>query len=961
MKRQGIFLSVHFQPLKNWLSKIFIFLLLLPFLLPSVVNAQINSSYIQATDDAKLTTNQTIGVRYHTHIQNIGWQAEWAHDGSMSGTEGQGLRLEGIEIELTGDVPEGATIEYRTHIQNIGWEDFWSFNGSSSGSEGLGYRLEGIQIQLVDLPGYSVEYRTHVQNLGWESSWAKDGQVSGSQGQGLRLEGIEIRLVQNGPTVTTDLSNQSDISPTGGTVNLSDGAKLAVPSGAFTQSCNIELSRMVAQNTTESFYQLAGLPEDWTAPLEITLPLNAASTGDTYISVYYDSSNHPSSQETGYNRQLLKASVTNGLASVQLPSLHADATSNNSLSSQDVLQNYKIYVAVASQMSYEVAGWSTEYFGHFKLTVPTAVKNANPAIISEIKNALTESAAFIEDPAGANLSYAGGRDPFPVEIFDFSSLIEQYLGGRDANAWGYLEIPGYAKYSRSTALSNAWISINSATFNQANAAQQIRATIAHELFHYYEQLYLPNDANSQKFLQEASSVWVEFQMMKAYPNFWPAIIDPENVGWFPVNGLLRPSSTRCHNADAHAYAASLFLLYLTEDQGNQAIGRIWQSVRSNDEQFKAFADGFNDDPNWYSKWPDFVKKMFSGNYTQAMPDTTWSIHQSNSNMSTRYTVDNPYSDSSHQFTSSAYALSAQTHLIYLRYGNKNFNSGETADLKITNQSSADAIVYLYKEKSDGSVELLATIDSANPYILKDLAKIGKQNLSLVIASNWQPTAMGLNTSKNIVIDAEIVFDTQAPNDYDCGWQPDYSKLTKKPFGAGDYYKYGFSYYDANGRRHGLTRAYYDEALTKPLHATPFYEGKVHGIQTFWYENGNMEERFYYQQGNLQGSSQTWYENGQLAEECNFNNNLLDGSYKTWFNNGVPKSDGTYLNGKKEGTWTLWYGDGTKLAVHEYANDMYNGLGTTWHDNGVKASEGSYVNDHKTGTWTYWDRDGKVIE
>ncbi|MBC3796569.1 leucine-rich repeat protein [Acetobacterium tundrae] len=137
------------------------------------------------------------GVTYRTHIQNIGWENTWAADGTRAGTEGQSLRLEGIEIKLAGDnLPAGAHIEYRTHIQNSGWENAWTSEGNIAGTVGQSLRLEAIQIRLVDMPGYSVEYRTHIQNRGWEPDWASDGESAGTEGQSLRLEAIEIRLVK---------------------------------------------------------------------------------------------------------------------------------------------------------------------------------------------------------------------------------------------------------------------------------------------------------------------------------------------------------------------------------------------------------------------------------------------------------------------------------------------------------------------------------------------------------------------------------------------------------------------------------------------------------------------------------------------------------------------------------------------------------------------------------------------
>lgn len=148
-------------------------------------------------------------VNYRTHVQNVGWQ-DWKSDEEMSGTSGKGLRLEGIELILSGDLPPGAQIEYRTHIENKGWESAWSKDGETSGSQGQGLRLEGIQIRLVNMRGYSVKYRTHVQNIGWETTWASNGSTSGTQGKGLRLEGIEIKIVKNDQVEIPDLSGYQE-------------------------------------------------------------------------------------------------------------------------------------------------------------------------------------------------------------------------------------------------------------------------------------------------------------------------------------------------------------------------------------------------------------------------------------------------------------------------------------------------------------------------------------------------------------------------------------------------------------------------------------------------------------------------------------------------------------------------------------------------------------------------------
>ncbi|MEO1814536.1 MAG: Ig-like domain-containing protein [Acetobacterium sp.] len=163
------------------LSVVLLAILLIVGVLPASVSAATNPS-----------------VRYRTHVENIGWQS-WKSDGEMSGTSSQGLRLEGIEIDMNNQEYD-LGVTYQTHIQNIGWESDtpsgWKSDGMMSGTEGLGYRLEAIQIKLTgaDASKFDIYYQVHAQNIGW-MGWAKNGESAGTAGFGYRLEGIEITIV----------------------------------------------------------------------------------------------------------------------------------------------------------------------------------------------------------------------------------------------------------------------------------------------------------------------------------------------------------------------------------------------------------------------------------------------------------------------------------------------------------------------------------------------------------------------------------------------------------------------------------------------------------------------------------------------------------------------------------------------------------------------------------------------
>ena len=140
--------------------------------------------------------NYSIVAQYKTHIQNKGWEENWMLDNQMSGTSGQSLRLEGIQIETQENKDYDVEILYKTHIENKGWEDDWKKEGELSGTHSLGLRLEAIEIKLTgaDAHLFDVYYQVHAQNVGW-MNLAMNGQRAGTAGFGHRLEGIRIQVV----------------------------------------------------------------------------------------------------------------------------------------------------------------------------------------------------------------------------------------------------------------------------------------------------------------------------------------------------------------------------------------------------------------------------------------------------------------------------------------------------------------------------------------------------------------------------------------------------------------------------------------------------------------------------------------------------------------------------------------------------------------------------------------------
>lgn len=133
-------------------------------------------------------------LSYESHIENIGWMSPVSKK-EVSGTIGQNLRLEAVNIHIITPHLLNGNILYRSHIENIGWESTWKKNGEISGTTGKSLRLEAIQIKLTEnlAKKYNIVYRVYIEKKGW-SLWVRNGTMAGTTGQSLRIEAIEINL-----------------------------------------------------------------------------------------------------------------------------------------------------------------------------------------------------------------------------------------------------------------------------------------------------------------------------------------------------------------------------------------------------------------------------------------------------------------------------------------------------------------------------------------------------------------------------------------------------------------------------------------------------------------------------------------------------------------------------------------------------------------------------------------------
>ncbi len=156
------------------------------------------------------------------------------------------------------------------------------------------------------------------------------------------------------------------------------------------------------------------------------------------------------------------------------------------------------------------------------------------------------------------------------------------------------------------------------------------------------------------------------------------------------------------------------------------------------------------------------------------------------------------------------------------------------------------------------------------------------------------------------------------------------------------------------------------------------EGRRNGEWLFYYDNGILREKTFYEKDKASGKSYSWYDNGLSYKFTTYTNDEEDGESTSYFYNGMLRSVIKYQAGKKEGkakyynvngyvkTVTLYsndlqdgeevvyHADGTLQSKLNYTKDKANGEYKEYFNNGKLKISGSYINDKKTGIWkTYY--------
>ena len=142
----------------------------------------------------KNNTGYEGSLSYRAYVKKKGWTA-WSASGKMIGTKKKNLRIEAIQIKLTGELAAHYSVEYKASVSSLSDSQGWVRDGALAGTMYNTKRIEELQVRLVPVgqnTDSSVVYRLRGQTYGWQKSWSRDGAATGDFSK--RIDGITISL-----------------------------------------------------------------------------------------------------------------------------------------------------------------------------------------------------------------------------------------------------------------------------------------------------------------------------------------------------------------------------------------------------------------------------------------------------------------------------------------------------------------------------------------------------------------------------------------------------------------------------------------------------------------------------------------------------------------------------------------------------------------------------------------------
>ncbi len=105
----------------------------------------------------------------------------------------------------------------------------------------------------------------------------------------------------------------------------------------------------------------------------------------------------------------------------------------------------------------------------------------------------------------------------------------------------------------------------------------------------------------------------------------------------------------------------------------------------------------------------------------------------------------------------------------------------------------------------------------------------------------------------------------------------------------------------------------------------YINGLLHGRCKKWYPDRQLKEERNYYEGKKHGPQVLYWENGHKKVEFIAKNDVYEGELREWSSSGALFHLGTYINGQEEGPQKMWYENGKIRANYVIIKGKRYGL------------------------------------
>lgn len=137
------------------------------------------------------------------------------------------------------------------------------------------------------------------------------------------------------------------------------------------------------------------------------------------------------------------------------------------------------------------------------------------------------------------------------------------------------------------------------------------------------------------------------------------------------------------------------------------------------------------------------------------------------------------------------------------------------------------------------------------------------------------------------------------------------------------------------------------------------EGKLLEPIVKYNEAGQKIAEYYLVDDKYDGDCLEWYDNGQLKTNHHYVNGKYDGEQTEFFSNGQIKVHSFYKDQQRDGTHEEWYENGKLCTRIQYSNGIKNGPAVRFFEDGTQQFDEFFVNDKHDKVQKEWHSNGNL--